>query len=146
MIDVGTIIYMHYRNEYHFIYEINKNHFYTRLITPTDTGGMSIASNMNVYPLSHIDRHTTHTTHTQEQAHMDIVVGNIYRKCVGKGDYIVLIGIDNLGTINGVGHTHDFYKFSYLDVSTGVKGEIILLKKDFSLYFEALSQQLSYKI
>jgi hypothetical protein len=104
---------------------------------------MSIASNIGVYPLSHIDRHTTHT---QERSHMDIQLGNIYRKCVGKGDYIILIAIDNLGTIDGVGHTQDFYKFSYLDVSTGVKGEIILLKKDFSLYFEALSQQLSYKI
>lgn len=143
MINIGTIIYMHQRGEYHLIYEINKNHFYTRLITPTDTGEMSVASNIGVYPLSHIHRHTTHTT---EQPHMDITVGNIYRKCVGKGDYIILIGIDNLGTIDGVQHTQDFYKFSYLDVSTGVKGEIILLKKDFSLYFEALSQQLSYKI
>ena len=142
MIDVGTIIYMHYRNEYHFIYEINKNHFYTRLITPTDTGRMSIASNMNVYPLSYINH--SHLAHTGE--HMDIVVGNIYRKCVGKSDYIILIAIDNLGTIEGAEDKQDFFKFSYLDVSTGVKGDIILLKKDFSLYFEALSQQLSYKI
>lgn len=141
MINIGTIIYMNQRGEYHLIYEINKNHFYTRLITLTDTGQMSVASNISVYPLSHIHRHTTHlcTKHTTEQPHMDIVVGNIYRKCVGKGDYIMLIAIDNLGTIDGIDQKHDFYKFSYLDVSTGVKGEIILLKKDFSLYFSSLS-------
>lgn len=127
---------MYDRSQYHFICQINKNNFYTRLITPTDTGRMSVASNTSVYPLSHIDRHITQA---QEQAHMDIVVGNIYRKCVGKGDYIMLIAIDNLGTIDGVDQQHDFYKFSYLDVSTGVKGDIILLKKDFSIYFSQLS-------
>ena len=142
MVSIGTIIYMHYRNEYHIIYEINNFYFYTRLITQTDRGEMCVANNMNVYPLSYINH--IHLTHTGE--HMDIVVGNIYKKCVGKGDYIILIAIDNLGTIDGVQHTQDFFKFSYLDVSTGVKGDIILLKKDFSLYFEALSQQLSYKI
>ena len=148
MLSVGTILYMLHKEQYHIIYEINKNYFYTRIIEQSDRGEMCVANNTNVYPLSYIDRHATHsrTKHTQEQAHMDIVVGNIYRKCVGKGDYIILIAIDNLGTIEGAEDKQDFFKFSYLDVSTGVKGEIILLKKDFSLYFEALSQQLSYKI
>lgn len=142
MLSVGTILYMLHKEQYHIIYEINKNYFYTRIIEQSGRGEMCVANNTNVYPLSYINH--SHLAHTGE--HMDIVVGNIYRKCVGKGDYIILIAIDNLGTINGVGHTQDFYKFSYLDVSTGVKGEIILLKKDFSLYFEALTQQLSYKI
>ena len=135
MLSVGAILYMPHNSQYHIIYEINKNYFYSRIIEQSERGEMCVAHNMNVYPLSYINH--SHLAHIGE--HMDIVVGNIYKKCVGKGDYIVLIAIDNLGTINGIDHQHDFYKFSYLDVSTGVKGDIILLKKDFSLYFSSLS-------
>ena len=140
MLSVGTIIYMHQRDEYHIVYEINKNYFYTHLITQTDRGEMCVANNMNVYPLSYINH--VHATHTDEHAgeHMDIQVGNIYMKTgVGREGYIILTNIDNLGKIQGSKTPFPFFKFSYIHVESGGTGDIILLWKDFSLYFSTLS-------
>lgn len=140
MLSVGTIIYMHYRNEYHLIYEINKNHFYTRAIEQLPTGEMCVANNMNVYPLSYINH--VHAIHTDEHTgeHMDIQVGNIYMKTgVGREGYIILTNIDNLGRIKDSKTPFPFFKFSYIHVESGGTGDIILLWRDFSLYFSSLS-------
>lgn len=140
MIDVGTIIYSTVNNKYSLVvgFYPQKNHIFTRHVYHVVTGRLLASNIVDTHDREHLQAHIDHNNaHRRED--MDIVVGNIYRKCVGKGDYIVLTNIDNLGKIRGSSTPYDFFKFSYLDVSTGVKGEIILLKKDFSLYFSALS-------
>lgn len=140
MLSVGAILYMPHNTQYHIIYEINKNYFYTRLIEQSDRGEMCVAHNMNVYPLSYINH--SHLAHTDEHTgeHMDIQVGNIYMKTgVGREGYIILTNIDNLGKIQGSSTPFPFFKFSYIHVESGGTGDIILLWKDFSLYFSTLS-------